>query len=124
MDTNRYLAKQYPSPPCWSLVADVYYSELSMGVSDYKTITPSIRDIASAFRLAIHKDPHGFTRLAAPEDYCIVLMGKTQRTGIHHCGVYYQGSVLHALEGGVFNQDCASLGDEYELMEYWAKACK
>jgi hypothetical protein len=121
MNINDYLAQQYPAPPCWALVADVYNKELSTGVTDYKTITPSIRDIAAAFRLALHKSPHGFSQIAAPVDLCVVLLGKTERMGIHHCGVFYQGSILHALESGTLYQDAASVGDEYELIEYWAK---
>jgi hypothetical protein len=122
MDTNAYLAKFYPAPPCWSLVADVYTSELAESVTDYKTINASIRAIAAAFRLALHKVPDGFGQIAEPVDYCVVLMGRTARTGLHHCGIYYQGKVLHALDSGNQYQEMSVIADEYRVIEFWSKS--
>ncbi len=122
MNINEYLAKQYPLPPCWSLVTDVYSAELDAGVSDYKTINSSIRAIAGAFRIGLHKSPHGFAQIVEPTDFCVVLLGKTTRLGLHHCGIYYQGRLLHALETGNLYQEMSVVGDEYELIEFWAKA--
>lgn len=122
MDTNAYLAKQYGEPPCWELVADVYATELAETVTDYKTINSSIRAIADAFRIALHKTPNGFAQIVDPKDYCIVLMGKSLGLGLHHCGVYYQGSVLHALTSGNRYEDIAVIRDTYPLIEFWAKA--
>jgi hypothetical protein len=79
MDVSRYMATQYPAPPCWALVADVYARELGQGVTDYRTINPSARASAAAFRLALHKSAHGFepvTAPAAPADFDVVLLGK------------------------------------------------
>ena len=121
MNVNDYLARQYPYPPCWALVADVYTGELSKTVNDFKTVNTSIRAIASAFRLALHKAAHGFAQIAAPSDYCVVLLGKTADMGLHHCGVYYQGAVLHAIESGVYYQPMSVMGDEYALIEFWSK---
>ena len=121
MNVNTYLGKVYPSPPCFALVADVYATELSDTVTDYKTINSSIRSIASEFRLALHKSAHGFGRIETPVDYCVVLLGKTPRLGLHHCGIYYQGRVLHMLESGGQYQELSIIADEYKLIEYWAK---
>jgi hypothetical protein len=122
MDVNAYLAKQYDSPPCWQLVADVYTSELAQPVTDYKTINASIRAIASAFRIALHKSPDGFAQIPAPVDYCVVLMGKTAAMGLHHCGVFYQGRVLHALDAGNRYEEMSVIGDAYAVIEFWARA--
>ena len=122
MDVNAYLAKQYDSPPCWQLVADVYTSELAQPVTDYKTINASIRAIASAFRIALHKSPEGFAQIPAPADYCVVLMGKTAAMGLHHCGVFYQGRVLHALDAGNRYEEMSVIGDTYAVIEFWARA--
>lgn len=121
MDVAAYQAKVYPSPPCWCLVADVYASELGDEVEHYKTISSSIRDIASAFRLALHKSPHGFIQVDSPSDFAVVLMGKIPKLGVHHAGIYYQGKVLHALDSGTLYQDIPSLSDDYQLIEFWAK---
>lgn len=122
MDVNAYLGKVYPLPPCWNLVADIYRTELSTTVTDYKTINASIRAIASEFRLALHKSAHGFSQIAEPVDFCVVLMGKSARAGLHHCGIYYQGKVLHMLASGGLYQEPSVIADEYKLVEYWAKA--
>jgi hypothetical protein len=121
MNVNDYLGKQYASPPCWALVADVYAGELDDTVTDYKTVNSSIRSIAGAFRLALHKSAHGFGQIAEPVDYCVVLLGKTDRTGLHHCGIYYQGRVLHMLESGGQYQELSVIRDSYALIEFWAK---
>lgn len=121
MNVNVYLAKQYPAPPCWALVADVYTTELADTVTDYKTINASIRAIAGAFRLALHKSAHGFVQIAAPVDYCIVLLGKSPRTGLHHCGIYYAGRILHMLDSGGQYQEMSVIRDEYLLIEFWGK---
>lgn len=122
MDINSYLAKQYDQPPCWQLVADVYTSELTLPVTDYKTVNASIRAIASAFRIALHKSPEGFVQVAEPADYCIVLMGKTAAMGLHHCGVFYQGKVLHALAVGNRYEEMSVICDAYAVLEFWGRA--
>jgi hypothetical protein len=121
MNINTYLAKSYPFPPCWALVADVYASELAQGVTDYKTINTSIRSIASAFRLALHKTPTGFAQIGEPVDFAVVLMGRAPALGLHHCGIYFGGKVLHALDSAPVYQDMTTLRDTYRLMEFWSK---
>jgi hypothetical protein len=121
LDIAAYQAKQYPQPPCWALVADVYTTELGETVNEYRTVSSSVRAIASAFRLALHKTQHGFHQVAEPADFAVVLMGKTPSLGLHHCGVFYGGKVLHANPEGTMYQDLASLQDEYQLMEFWSK---
>jgi hypothetical protein len=120
-----YLGRIYPSPPCWSLVTEVYIMELGQQVDAFGTISDSVRQAAQAFRLQLHKDALGFKRIMEPVDLCVVLMGKTRKLGFHHCGVYYGGSVLHAVQTEdvqqVLNQDLASLRDTYPLMEFWAR---
>lgn len=121
MNVNDYLARQYDAPPCWQLVADVYAGELGQTVTDYRTINSSIRAIASAFRIALHKSPTGFALIDVPRDFCIVLMGKSQAMGLHHCGVFYAGRVLHGLADGNRYEELSVVGDAYPLIEYWAK---
>lgn len=121
LNVAEYQAKVYPNPPCWNLVADIYTSHLGEAVGKYSTVSHSVRAIASAFRLALHKDPSGFSQVPDPVDYAVVVMGKSARRGPHHCGLYYQGSVLHALPDVTLYQDLASLQDEYPLMEFWAR---
>lgn len=121
MNVNDYLARTYDAPPCWQLVADVYDRELQQTVTDYRTINSSIRAIASAFRIALHKSPAGFAQIDAPRDFCIVLMGRSQSMGLHHCGVFYEGRVLHALADGNRYEELSVVGDAYAVMEFWAK---
>lgn len=122
MDVNAYLAKQYEFPPCWQLVADVYAAELNLPVNEYKTVNSSIRAIASAFRVALHKSASGFTQIALPVDYCVVLMGRSAAMGLHHCGVFFEGRVLHGLPEGNRYEELSVIGDTYPLVEYWGRA--
>ena len=122
MNIADYMEKQYGPQPCWELVADVVTSEGGELPVDYKTVNRSVREMASAFRLAIHKSPHGYAQVVDPVDLCIVLLGKTERVGVHHCGIYFDGKVLHAMPGATMYEDMSVIGDAFELVQYWAKA--
>ena len=121
IDINAYLAKTYGPQPCWELVADVYDTELSSVPVDYKTVNRSVREMASAFRIAIHKSAHGFVQVSEPVDLCIVLLAKNARVGIHHCGIYHDGSVLHALPGVNLFEPLSVINDAFEVVQFWAK---
>jgi len=121
MNVSTYQAKVYPAPPCWPLVSDVLMTERGLALDTCKTVTGSLRAAASAFRLELHKGAHGFQQVAEPEDFAVVLMGKTMKVGIHHCGIYYQGRVLHALETGTLYEELAGLREEYQLVEFWQR---
>ena len=121
MNVSAYQSKVYGAQPCWELVADIYATELNSVAVDYKTVNRSIREMSSAFRLAIYKSAHGFVQIATPVDYAIVLLGKTERIGVHHCGIYYGGKVLHALSSGTVYEDMSSIHDAFEICEFWAK---
>lgn len=122
MDIDAYMGRVYPSPPCWALVADVYARERGHQVAEHHA-PQAVRSIASAFRLALHQGGHGFGRVATPVDYAVVLMGRTARLGLHHCGIAYGGRVLHASDDGTWYQDLATLRAQYALMEFWARPC-
>lgn len=122
MNINEYFGRDYASPPCWDLVADIYGRELGKTVGTFKSDDESIRKIAAAFRIALHNAPKAFKRLDGPAEFAIVLMGSGGRLGLHHCGVFLNGRVLHALSSGVVHQDLASLRDAYPLMEFWGLA--
>jgi hypothetical protein len=122
IDINAYLAKPYGLQPCWELVADVYNTELQAVPVDYKTVNRSVREMASAFRLAIHKSAHGFVQVAEPVDLCIVLLAKHAHIGIHHCGIYHDGSVLHAMPGITLFEPLSVISDTFQTVQFWAKA--
>lgn len=121
MDINSYLARQYSAQPCWDLVADVFACERQALHVGYQPKERTVRAMADAFRLALHNARHGFVSIAAPADYCIVLLGKRNSVGIHHCGVYYAGSVLHALPGITLYEPISVIRDQWALIEFWAQ---
>ena len=124
MNVNDYLEHVYlgPQPPCWQLVSEVYMAELGQTVKEFRTINNSVRSIASAFRIALHKGAHGFEQVAAPADFAVVLLGKSVEIGLHHCGIWFDGKLLHALESGNYYEEMSAIGDRYALVEHWAKA--
>jgi len=121
VNVDYYLAKQYENPPCWLLVADVYGRELGKTVNEYRTVNNTVREIAAKFRLELHKGEHGFQQVDAPSDFTVVLLSRHPREGWHHVGVFFQGSVLHALSTGNLYQDMGSLGDTYSMMQFWSR---
>ena len=124
IDINAYLAKTYGPQPCWELVADVYATELQAVPVDYKTVNRSVREMAAEFRLAIHKSAHGFVQVDAPVDLCIVLLARHARVGIHHCGIYFGGSVLHAMPDVTLYEPLSAVQDAFEVVQFWAKGAE
>ena len=49
-----------------------------------------------------------------------MLLGKSARLGLHHCGVLIEGRLLHALESGVYWEELSGVAGQYELVEYWS----
>jgi hypothetical protein len=121
MNVSHYQAKTYGPQPCWELVADVLAHEYH-GVSvGYQAARRSVREMASAFRIAIHQSQHGYTQTDQPQDFAIVLLSKFERMGIHHCGVYFDGRVLHALPGLTVYEELSVIRDAYEVVQFWVK---
>ena len=120
MDVTPYLSRTYNQPPCWELVADVYQSEFGANVGRYAVVTGTIREAAQKFALHIAADPHGFIRLEAPAEGCVVLLGSV-RAGLHHAGVYTDGKLLHALRESVFLEPLESVADRHKLIEFWGR---
>lgn len=122
IDVNAYLAKRYSAQPCWELVADIYQSAMGAIPVDYRTVNRSIRQMADAFRVALYKSPHGFEQVEEPRDFTVVLMGKNQHIGIHHCGIWYQGKVLHAQTDLTLYEELSAVRERYAVIEFWDKA--
>jgi hypothetical protein len=121
MNISDYQAKIYGPQPCWELVADVLANERQVVPVEYRTIDRSVRQMAAAFRLEIHKGAHGYQQTETPEDFAIVLLAKSERTGIHHCGIYFDGRVLHALPGATVYEEMSVIRDAYEVVQFWVK---
>lgn len=119
MDALYYMGQAYPNPPCWHLVSHVLAREAGYMPDDFTPTSADVTKISRAFRAALHNATAWATKIDAPEDYCMVLMGRTQKLGLHHAGIYYNGSVLHALPGSTLNQSLLSVKDEYKVIEYW-----
>lgn len=119
LNIHDYLGRVYSYPPCWELVTDVYIGELSIKLIHYNSTNKSTRSIAEAFRLALHKKELDFQKEQVPEDYDIVLLGASSKLGLHHCGIYYKGRILHAIDSGNLFEALSTIKDKYPLMEYW-----
>jgi len=121
LDVESYLARVYPIPPCWHLVTDVYMNVLGQEPNEVQTVSEAMRRAARSYRLELFKSRDGMEQLEEPRDLAIVLMWRTSLKLQLHCGIFYQGSVLHALETGVLYQDLATLREAFPLMEFWGK---
>ena len=119
MDVEKYLSRVYKNPPCFELVADLYAEEFGKGCIEYSVVNSSVRSAATAFRIALHTNEHGFRQVSEPVNGCLVLMSNRKHMPVHHCGVYYNGSILHALEGGNAFESVFNLKDSYPIMEWW-----
>ena len=119
LNINSYLGKVYSYPPCWEMVTDVYINELGLRLLNYNPSNFSTRSIAEAFRLALHKREHNFQSVNIPEDFDLVLLGASNKLGLHHCGIYYKGRVLHSIDSGNLFEALSTVKDKYPLIEFW-----
>jgi hypothetical protein len=122
MIINDYLSKQYGAQPCWELCVDVLTSESGIVPLTFRTINRSIRQMSSEFRIALSKGQHGFAQITEPVDLCVVLLGKSECVGIHHCGIYFDGRVLHAMPGSTMYEELTVIRDGFAVVEFWAPA--
>lgn len=121
LDVGAFQEKVYPNPPCWQLVTDVYRNVLGQEPDQVQTVSEAMRRASRAYRLELFKSRGGMEQIDEPRDFAIVLMWRTsQKRQQLHCGIYYQGSVLHALESSTLYQDLQTLREAYPLMEFWA----
>lgn len=109
----------FPDPTCWSMVAHLYLNVLHIDPLVVATVTESLRRAARTFQLRLHKDAYGLRQIPAPQDWALVLMWPGTQQRRPHCGVFWNGKVLHATAEGVLSQDVFSLRDAYPTMEFW-----
>lgn len=122
MDISTYIRKQYGPQPCWELVADVLASEGRTVEIGYRTVNRSVREMANAFRIAIHRCAHGYQQVSVPSDFDIVLLSRKPAIGIHHCGIWFDGKVLHAEPTMTWYEEESAVRARYPLVEFWSRA--
>jgi len=104
---------------CWSLVALVYDKLFNDKLQDYSA--KNIQSISAAFSAAFAEGNHGFERVEKPSDFDVVVMYGNITT---HCGVYYQGKLLHATsdQKQVVFQRLNDVTRFFNRVEFWSKS--
>lgn len=121
LDVAHYQRLQLPEPRCWALVSVVWADMLGQQPAEVRVVSESLRSVARAFRVRLHKTAEGARQLQEPQDLAVVLMWPTASKREPHCGIYWRGSVLHATENAVLYEGLASVRDAYAVMEFWAR---
>jgi hypothetical protein len=105
---------------CWGLVALVYADLFGDSLDDYCAEADNYKSISDAFTVAFAEDNHGFSKIASPVDYCVIIMKNRLTT---HCGIWHHGMVLHAnnAAGQVIFQTEKDATKHFKIIEYWAK---
>ena len=103
---------------CWALVALVYSDLFDAVVPDYKA--DNLQAVSAAFTAAFAEGLHGFTQVDEPKDFDVVIM-KSER--LFHCGIWYQGKVLHANNGAkqVTFERFKDATRNFKVVEFWRK---
>ena len=109
---------------CWGLVAKVCFDR-GISVPEYKA--ENHRQVAAAFTLAFAEGMHGFIQVYKPVNYDVIIMKSRQNEDgtyrLIHCGVWYQGKVLHANNGAkqVMFQRFKDVIKPFKEIEFWRK---
>ena len=126
MNIGKYIGLPYSLRPmpgcvnCWGLVALVYSQEKSEEIPIFKS--NSTAGIAAAFTAAFAADDHGFYKVELPQDYdVIIFINDSVNRSEYHCGIYYNGKVLHAGRalGGSVYQDIDVAKETFNRVEFW-----
>lgn len=107
MDLAYYQRRAYPTPPCWHLAAEVLHRECGLAGE------------GEALRLALHGGNAGWRQVAAGVDLAVVLMSRNPRHAPEHCGIWYQGRVLHATGRTTMWESATAIADRYRHLEFW-----
>lgn len=104
---------------CWSLVALVYDKLFGDKLNDYSA--GNIQSVSAAFSAAFAEGKHGFTKVEKPSDFDVVVMYRDKTT---HCGVYYQGRLLHANNDAkqVIYERLKDATRAFERVEFWSRS--
>lgn len=121
LDVAEYQSRVYEPPRCWKLVSDVYADVCGAQPSEVETVSESMRRWSRAFRIELYKRQPGMHQISEPRDLAVVLMWPSSSGKRPHCGIYWQGCILHATEQATLYQDMASLRSIYPVMEFWAR---
>lgn len=121
LDVAAWQERVYEPPRCWKLVTDVYLELVGQMPTEVETVSESIRRAARAFRLDLYKHNPGMHQIEEPQDLAVVLMWHTPAKKRAHCGIYWQGGVLHATETVTLFQGLADVSAVYPVMEFWAR---
>lgn len=127
MNISNYLGMPYDihnesGVNCWTLYKLIKKQEQGINVVLFKAPSANVKKINDVFSSALSDGCHGHFRVDKPEDFDLVLMTKeTKRQKIYHCGIWYNGMVMHARGSGqngqVWYQESSELS-EYSL-EFW-----
>lgn len=103
MNITKYLSLSYDhrnkkGVNCWGLYALVRHNEFNDNVASHGLTRCSNEEIAAAYAIvfAKYKDVH--TEVTNPENYDLIVLSIKDTDGKmkFHCGVYWEGRMLHA----------------------------
>lgn len=103
---------------CWALIALVYKDLLDDELVEYNA--ENSEAVALAFTTAFANGKHGFKQVDTPQDYDVVFM---RNRFFHHCGLYYEGKILHANTGAkqVTFERFKDVTRTFKKVEFWRK---
>ena len=127
MNISNYLGMPYDisgvfGVNCWTLYSLIKKQEQGVDVVAFKPKNPSKEAIFDTFKSAFSLGGHGHVRVYSPQNYDLVIMTKeTKKRKIYHCGVWFDGSIIHARGTGKTGQVWMQSPEELRSynIEFW-----
>lgn len=128
MNVNNYIGLPYSLRDisgcvnCWGLVALIYNNELDKSIPIFKS--KKLAGISAAFSAAFATGEHGFCNVDSGIDFdVVVFVSDGGRAREFHCGIMYNGKVLHATNkmGQVVYQTLQQASEGYNRVEFWRR---
>lgn len=124
---EKYIGMQYDirninGVNCWGLYCLVMLNERSKKIDEIRASSSAQASAIFAAKLAT--GDHGLIEVKQPKNFDLALVERSSKKGSEwHCGVYYNGGILHAkgsgCHGSVWYDSIIDFSEKYENMGYW-----
>ena len=117
---TKYIGKRYSfrSYNCWDFVVEAR-KEIGIDTKVFKPAT--IKDAFKVVTAQMQKLGHGLTKVDEPQNFDIVIVSKQNKFTSYHCGLCYNGLVVHCdpIVGSVTSCSLFEFTREKDGVSFW-----
>ena len=117
---NKYIGKRYSfrAYNCWDAVVEM---RKDCGIETKIFKPKTLRDAFKVVTAQMQKLGHGLSKVDEPENFDIVIVSKKSHIMSYHCGLFYNGAVVHCcpLVGSVASCSLFEFTRDKDGVSFW-----